>query len=87
MAAILLIDPMEALMNVLSDDEIEDGISAQSGESTNVITAHQESCIYGKWEDHKYPCQHAMAYFHKWRNMSFRIYNDKMCIPSIRWLA
>ena len=65
----LHIDSMEALMNVLSDDEVEDSNTPWSGESTNVITVHLESYTCGKWQDHNYPCQHAMAYFQKWMNM------------------
>ena len=71
-AAMLQIDSMEAWMNVESDDEMDDGISSQSEESTNVITVHQEIYTCEKWQDHKYPCQHAMAYFQKWKNISFK---------------
>ena len=59
-------------MNVESDDEINDGISPWSEESTNVITVHHNICTCGKWQDHKYPCQHGMAYFQKWKNLSLK---------------
>ena len=50
-------------MNVESDDEMDDGICPWSEEMTNVITVHQGTCTCGRWQDHKFPCQHAMAYF------------------------
>ena len=49
-----------------NDDEPE-----ECTEMSNVILVHEQSCTYRKWQDHKYPCHHAMAYFCNWTNLSF----------------
>ena len=43
-AAMLHIDSSEGCMDVESDDEMDDGISPWSEETTNVITVHQGIC-------------------------------------------
>ena len=38
---------------------------------TNVLAIEEKTCSCGKWQEYKYPCRHAMAYFREWENMSF----------------
>ena len=32
---------------------------------TNVLTIQEKTCSCGRWQELKYPCRHAMAYFRK----------------------
>ena len=38
---------------------------------TNVVTIQEKTCSCGRWQEYKYPCRPAMAYFRKWEDMSF----------------
>ena len=38
---------------------------------TNVLAIKEKTCWCGRWQEYKYPCRHAMAYFRKWEDMSF----------------
>ena len=38
---------------------------------TNVLTIQEKTCSCGRWQDCKYPCRHAVAYFRKWEAMPF----------------
>ena len=38
---------------------------------TNVLMIQVKTCSCGKWQEYKYPCRHAVAYFRKWENRSF----------------
>ena len=71
-AAMLQIDSAEDCMNVERDDEMDDGISPWTEQSTNGIMVHHAICTCGKWQDHKYPCQHTMTHFCKGKNLSFK---------------
>ena len=43
----------------------------QSRAKTNVVTVADECCSFGKWQEYKYPCMHAMAYLQKWEQWAF----------------
>ena len=73
---------MEDLMNELSDDEIEDGICPQLGESTIVITVHEASHTSGKWQDHKSPM--SWCFTENGKTYHLKIYYDNMCIHTTR---
>ena len=32
----------------------------------------QQHCTCGKWQEHRYPCRHGMAYFRKWEEREFK---------------
>ena len=38
---------------------------------TNVLAIEEKTCSCGKWQEYKYPCRHAMAYFRECEDMSF----------------
>ena len=38
---------------------------------TNVLTIQEKTCSCGRWQEYKYACRHAVAYFRKWEDMSF----------------
>ena len=38
---------------------------------TNVLNIQEERYSCGRWQEYKYPCRHAIAYFRKWEDMSF----------------
>ena len=38
---------------------------------TSVLTIQDKMCSCGRWQELKYPCRHAVAYFRKWEDMSF----------------
>ena len=46
-------------------------LSAPLSVKTNVLTIQEKTCSCGRWQEFKYPCRHAMAYFRKWEDMSF----------------
>ena len=31
----------------------------------NVLTIQEKMCSCGRWQEHKFPCRHAMTYFRK----------------------
>ena len=38
---------------------------------TNVLIIQEKTCPCGRWQECKYPCSHAVAYFRKWEDLSF----------------
>ena len=36
----------------------------------NTVYIAEKKCTGGKWQDNKYPCHHAVAYFSLWKGMS-----------------
>ena len=36
-----------------------------------VLTIQENTCSCGRWQEYKYPCRYAVAYFRKWEAMSF----------------
>ena len=38
---------------------------------SNILMVDEQCCSCGKWQEYKYPCPHAMAYFQKWEELSF----------------
>ena len=49
----------------------EVGNEMQSRAQSNVLTVADKCCSCGKWQEYKYPCTHAMAYFWKWEQLAF----------------
>ena len=45
--------------------------SAPPSVKTNVLTVPEKTCSCSRWQEFKYPCRHAVAYFRKWEDMSF----------------
>ena len=39
---------------------------------TNVLNIQEKTCSCGRWQEYKYPCRHAIAYFRKWEDLSFQ---------------
>ena len=52
-------------------DDIDDDQPGEDRETPNVTLVHEQICICGKWQHNKYPCCHAIAYLHKWKNLTF----------------
>ena len=46
-------------------------LSAPLSVKTNVLTTPEKTCSCGRWQESKYPCNHAVAYLRKWEDMSF----------------
>ena len=42
----------------------------RSREKSNMIKIVENACSCRKWQEHKYPCSHAMAYSCKWEKLS-----------------
>ena len=38
----------------------------------NIVKPRQQYCTCGKWQEHRYPCRHGMAYFWKWEEQEFK---------------
>ena len=51
---------------------------------TNVLTIPEKTCSCGRWQEFKYPCRHAVAYFRKWEDMSFTDILDQHVHDSYR---
>ena len=62
--------PHDAVHTCMTED-IDDDHPAEGRETSIVILVHEQPCTCWRWQDHKYPCHHAMAYLHKWRNLTF----------------
>ena len=39
--------------------------------NTNVLANEDKTHYCGRWQEYKYPCRHAMAYFRKWEEIMF----------------
>lgn len=54
------------------NDDSAEVISNGTKKINHVVFPEAECCTCGKWQDSKYPCRHAVAYFRKWMEKDLR---------------
>ena len=61
--------------------------SAPLSVKTNVLPVPGKTCSCGRWQEFKYHCRYAVAYFRKWEDMSFPAILENMCMIITRTKA
>ena len=53
----------------------------------HLMHVHEGCCTCGKWQDHKYPCQHAIAYLQKLRSLTLAEILNKHLHPYYKMMS